>query len=125
LDVEKQVDYWRHGARESLRSVPVLADGEFWAEALFWTHLGVEKALKAHVVKVTGKAPPYIHNLTRLAEIAGLDPSPAQLRLCDSLNRYQRIARYPYESVQEPDSDTSRRLLQEAKEFIEWLLTRL
>jgi len=125
LDVEKQLKYWREGAREALRSVPVLEEGEFWAEALFWTHLAVEKALKAHVVKSTRETPPYVHNLVRLGEIAGLDLSSVQIRLCDSLNRYQRLARYPYQSVCEPDSDTSRRLLSEAREFLEWLLTRL
>jgi HEPN domain-containing protein len=125
LDYEKQVSYWRDGARESLRSVPVLEDGEFWVEALFWTHLAVEKALKAHVVKATNDVPPYIHNLPRLAETAGLHLSDDQLRLCDSLTRHQRLARYPYQAVREPDGDTSRRLLREAKEFLEWLLTRL
>jgi len=125
LDVEKQVDYWRHGARESLRSVPVLADGEFWAEALFWTHLGVEKALKAHVVKVKQAPPPYIHNLPRLAAIAKLDLSPSQAQLCDDLNIYQRIARYPHEKVSEPNAEYARRLVSEAREFIEWLLKRL
>jgi len=108
-----------------MRSVPVLENGEFWTEALFWTHLAVEKALKAHVVKSTCEVPPYIHNLTRLAEIAGLNLSAEQLRLCDDLNRYQRLARYPYRSAWQPDSDTSRRVLHEGKEFLEWLLRKL
>lgn len=125
MEYEKQVSYWQEGAPRALRSVPHLEDGEFWAEALFWTHLAVEKALKAHVVKVTQHTPPYIHNLMRLAEIAALNLSPDQVRLCDDLSRYQRLARYPYQSRQEPDSDTARRLLRDGKELVEWLLRRL
>ena len=125
MDIEKQINYWREGAHASLRSVPTLADGEFWAEALFWTHLAVEKALKAHVVKVTNAVPPYIHALTRLAEIAQIALTPEQVRLCKDLNLYHRFARYPDESVSEPDRASAECLLSDAKEFLEWLLQKL
>jgi HEPN domain-containing protein len=125
MDVERQIDYWREGARKSLRSVPVLEEGEFWSEALFWTHLAVEKALKAHVAKITQSAPPYIHKLTRLMEIAGLELSPEQVQLCEDLTIYQRLARYPHEKVKEPDAQTARTLIRNAEELMEWLLKRL
>jgi len=125
LDIEKHLRYWSEGAHEAMRSVPVLEDGEFWTEALFWTHLAVEKALKAHVVKATQAVPPYIHNLIRLAEKAGVQLTTEQQTLCEDLNLYQRLARYPHESVREPDSSTSRRLLLQAREFVECLLKKL
>ena len=125
MDVEKQIAYWREGARLASRSVPVLEEGGFWLEALFWTHLCVEKSLKAHVAKTTRDIPPYTHNLVRLAEAASLDLSPGQLQLCEDLSIYQRIARYPDDAVGEPDGALSQRLLRDAKEFQEWLLKKL
>ena len=125
MDVQKQIEYWRQGAHAALRSVPTLADGEFWEEALFWTHLAVEKALKAHVVKSTGNTPPYTHKLIRLAEIAGLKLSPVYLQVCEELGIYQRLARYPDKAIREIDTAKARSLLESAKEFYLWLLTNL
>ncbi len=91
MDVERQIKYWCDGSEKALRSVPILVDGGFWAEALFWTHLGVEKLLKARVVRKTKDVPPYIHKLVRLAEIADLKLSTGQLELCEELSKYQRL----------------------------------
>ncbi|KPL09626.1 hypothetical protein AMJ85_06335 [candidate division BRC1 bacterium SM23_51] len=125
MDIQKQIDYWRQGACRALRSVPALEEREFWEEALFWTHLAIEKALKAHVVKSTDDIPPYTHKLVRLAEIAGLNLSPDQLGLCEELGIRQRLARYPDEAIGEVDGATARRLLHAGREFYEWLLKNL
>jgi HEPN domain-containing protein len=125
MDVDKQIAYWVDGSRIALRSVPVLEEGEFWVEALFWTHLAVEKALKAHVVKSTRQIPPYIHKLLRLSQIARIDLSTGQVKTCEALSIYQRIARYPDNNVNEPDSKTAKRLLADAQELHQWLIERL
>ncbi len=97
VDVEKQVEHWRNGALEACRSVPVLAEKRFWPEALFWMHLSIEKAMKAHVARSTRAVPPPLHNLNRLAEIAGIVLDEQQASLCDSLNRWQMLSRYGME----------------------------
>ncbi len=38
--------------------------------ALFWTHLTLEKMLKAHVCRQTKAVPPKIHNLLTLAKMS-------------------------------------------------------
>jgi len=103
----------------------MLAEGRFWSEALYFMHLVVEKAIKAHVVKATKETPPYIHNLIRLAELAGLPLSQNQLKLCVTLNEYQRTARYADVCLQEPSDEDGTRLLSDAKELQEWLLSTL
>jgi len=125
LDVEKQVAYWRDGAPDAFRSVPTLRENGFWREALFWAHLGVEKAFKAHVVRVTRAVPPYIHNLLRLAEIAQIELSAGQIAFCNALNECQREARYPDLTVPEPDATAASKLLDQAEEMSQWLLKRL
>jgi len=125
LDIEKQVTYWRESSFRAFRSVPVLQQEGFWSEALFWSHLAVENLLKAHVVKATRDTPPYIHKLLRLGELAEIDLSADQLQLCEELSKYQRLARYPDEAIQEPDAELARSLVHRAKEFHAWLLKRL
>lgn len=125
MDVERQIAYWRDGSATALRSVPTLMGGEFWSEALFWTHLAVEKALKAHVVKETRAVPPYIHNLVRLAEIAALPLAPEQIQLCKDLSLYQRLCRYEDQAIPEPDKAVAVRLVEKSEEIRRWLLDRL
>lgn len=125
MDIQKQIAYWRDGSHKALRSVRTLEEGEFWGEALFWTHLATEKALKAHVVKKTQDIPPYIHRLVRLAEITELELSPQQLQLCEAMSEHQRLARYPDEVIPEPGAEIARLLLNQAKEFHQWLLEKL
>lgn len=122
MDVQKQINYWRDGSEKALRSIPTLIEGKFWAEALFWMHLAVEKALKAHVSKKTQDIPPYIHNLVRLADISGLALSAKQVELCAELNKYQRLARYPDEAVLEPDDVVAQSLLDKGMELQKWLV---
>jgi HEPN domain-containing protein len=124
-NLEKQLSYWREGSEEALRSVPVLEAASFWAEAFFWTHLAVEKALKAHVVSTTHQVPPLIHNLVRLAELARLPLTSEQLELCDELNRWQSLARYGVTTQQEIADDEARTLLERARSLRKWLIERL
>lgn len=125
MDVAKQIAYWRDGSRKALRSIPSLEAGEFWTEALFWMHLAIEKALKAHVTKFTCDVPPYIHKLVRLAEIAQMNLSPEQLLLCEELSIFQRVSRYPDEAITEPPADKAKQLLNDARYLQEWLLQKL
>ena len=123
--VEQQVEYWREGSFEALRTVPTLEREGFYAEALFWTHLAVEKALKAHVTKVTGQVPPLTHNLARLAELAGIGLTTAQLELCDELNTWQGIARYGVARQRAITSDKAIAALAAARGLREWLIQTL
>ena len=61
LDVEKQVTYWREGALATWGDALYLLRGKRIMLGLFAVHLALEKAVKAHVVKKTGKLPPKIH----------------------------------------------------------------
>ena len=55
----------------------------------------IEKTLKALVVKNTGKAAPFIHDLVRLQEIAKLDLSEKLIDLLDQINEFNIRTRYP------------------------------
>jgi HEPN domain-containing protein len=125
IDVNKQVKYWIDGSGESMKTVPVLEREGFYPEALFWMHLAIEKAFKAHVVLATKAIPPLIHNLVWLAERAGLELTLEQTELCNELNKWQGIARYGAGRQREIEHEQGRILLKQAMELKAWLIQKL
>ncbi len=53
IDIEKQVVYWRDGAHEDWEMAEDLVARGKTRYGLFFAHLALEKALKAHVCRVT------------------------------------------------------------------------
>jgi len=66
LDIKKQIDYWIKGAEEDLKSADLLIQKKRILHGLFFCHLVIEKAIKAHVVKAYGEFAPRSHNLIYL-----------------------------------------------------------
>jgi HEPN domain-containing protein len=62
---------------------------------LFFAHLGLEKALNAHVCRTIKDIPPRMHNLIRLAELADLNPKPAYVDILAERNSFNIEGRYP------------------------------
>ncbi len=78
IDIDKQIAYWRDSADEDFAVARELVRRTRIRHGLFFAHLALEKALKAHVCRVTQDIAPRVHNLVRLAELAELDLQPAQ-----------------------------------------------
>ncbi len=55
---------------------------------LFIGHLVLEKILKAHYVKCTGKTPPKIHDLVKLVEKSGLNLNRKQVEFLLRANNF-------------------------------------
>lgn len=125
MDVPKQVAYWRDGVPRALRNAAWNLQGSFNAEALFRTHLAVKLALKANVAKRTRQVPPRIHNLKRLAEIAGIVLDDQQLELCGDLMEFHISGRYPEERVDEPSDEEARMIVERGRELAECLTEKL
>ena len=92
---------------------------------MFFSHLAIEKALKAHVARVTGQVPPRIHNLVRLAEIAGVTFGPDRHNLLREFGVYQLEGRYPDTAQAALDLETASRDLAAAEEMVAWLTAQL
>ena len=125
MDIQAQIDYWQNGSMEDIAAAGSLLDKGHFRHALFFAHLGVEKILKAHVVKQTSQAPPKIHNLIRLAEIAKIDLEASRLDFLNAFDAYQLEGRYP-DAIQIPlDKKNSREELTSAEEMLKWLQAQL
>lgn len=56
---------------------------------MFFAHLSLEKAIKAHVTKTIQQIPPRIHNLIRLAEMARISLEPKYADFLREFGIYQ------------------------------------
>ena len=61
---------------------------------MFIGHIVIEKLLKGHFAKNREGAPPLSHDLSRIAELSGLEPDPERLDILDAVTTFNIRARY-------------------------------
>ena len=72
MDGEKFIKYWIESSNDDYDTMLDMYHAKRYSWSLFIGHLMIEKLLKALYVHVKSDYPPYIHNLLRLAEKAGV-----------------------------------------------------
>lgn len=125
IDINQQVAYWKSSADEDRLVAEKLIQQGYIRHGLFFTHLALEKILKAIVCVRTGDIAPRLHNLVRLAEIARLVPSQDHLDVLADMNAYSLEGRYPDISTSAPNFEEARRICKSANEVFEWLSAQL
>ncbi len=95
IDIEKQIVYWKTTASEDWAVAKDLLRIQRTRHGLFFTHLALEKALKAHVSGYTRDIAPKMHNLVRLAQLSGLTFDDSQIEILAEMNSYNLEGRYP------------------------------
>jgi len=125
MDVSKQIDYWKTGAEEDFAAAKSLLEKGHFRHSLFFAHLALEKMLKANVMLKINDVPPKIHNLIRLAELAGLKPDEEQEKFLREFNLYQLEGRYPDSQEIVLEADFVRRELSRVKKMLSWLKKQL
>ncbi len=125
IDIEKQVAYWRDGAAEDWEIAQELIERGRTRYGLFFAHLSLEKLLKAHVCRHTQDLAPRLHNLVRLAELAALPLSQAQVDLLAEMNVFNIEGRYPDVLIPPPSQDEAKGYLRRAQEVYRWLMNQL
>jgi HEPN domain-containing protein len=113
LDVDKHIAYWRAGAEDDIESAEVLLSAGKNRQGLFFAHLALEKALKAHVSRKLGQVPPRTHDLIRLAQVAELAVSNEQLAVLKLTMRYCLEGRYPENWPEPPSVSEARQTMQD------------
>ena len=122
--MDEDVDYWLRLARLDLESARKSLQGDSFLHCLFGCQQSLEKLLKALVVEVTEKAPPRLHNLVRLATLAGLTLESEHEILLSQLSLEYIELRYP-EEFATIDEMNCRKVaeahLQQTEELFRWL----
>lgn len=124
MDVQKHIDYWKTSSEEDFAAAKSLLEEGHFRHSLFFADLAIEKMLKALVTRQTKDIPPRIHNLVRLAEIAGLKLKPEQEQLLREFGVYQLEGRYPDSEQIWLDLVTASDEISKAKEMLKWLKTQ-
>jgi HEPN domain-containing protein len=92
--------------------------------ALFVGHLCVEKLLKAIYIDREKKEAPYIHNLQRLAEYAGLDVDERRMEMLATLTTFNLRAMYLDYKLRfhiRCTAEYTEKWIENIKELREWL----
>lgn len=118
---------WFERSRYDLETAVAMQRTGRYLYVAFMCQQAVEKHLKGLICAKTGQMPPYVHNLTVLAEHLRLGLADAQLDLLDILSNYYINARYPVVKQRLArllDKKESADMLRQTKDFIRWLQRR-
>lgn len=94
MDKSELIKYWIDSSDRDFKTMNHLFKKKDYHWSLFIGHLVVEKLLKAYHVKKVDNNPPFIHNLTRLAEKADLNLSEEQMNVLVTVTTFNLRARY-------------------------------
>ena len=117
FNVDSQVAHWWGSADEDIAFAEETLERGKIRYALFFTHLALEKALKALVCKVTKETPPKIHNLVSLAELAGIKLVDDQKEFLNQMTGWSMSGRYTDSTPVEPPLEGAIILFRTSQEF--------
>ena len=125
VDIQKQIDYWINSADDDILTADLLIREKRILHGLFFCHLVIEKAIKAHYVKTTRDVAPITHNLINLSENAGLTYDNDTQIFLGILMKYQLQGRYPDYNPVLPDLIRVREYFEKTKNLLQWLKVKL
>ncbi|VAW23495.1 hypothetical protein MNBD_BACTEROID01-2565 [hydrothermal vent metagenome] len=125
INDKKQIDYWINGAEDDIITAEILIQRDRLLHGLFFCHLVIEKAIKAHIVKGTKEIAPRSHNLIYLSEKAKLTFEEDKDIFLGILMKYQLQGRYPDYNPVIPNKGKVLDYLNKTKELMEWLKEKL
>ncbi len=112
---EEHIEYWLKTAKEDWETAQFLFQSKRYVYSLFFTHLTLEKTLKALWVRDNdGSIPPKTHNLVKLIQATNASLTDEQIGFLLQFNDFQLEGRYPdykFEIHRRCDHDYSLTLL--------------
>ena len=122
---QKTIKYWIEGSSKDFKAANALFEKKLYSQALFFCHLSLEKMLKALFMKRIRKIPPFIHDLRRLAELAGLELSKERQEILDKIFTFNISARYAEEKLEFYKKYNNKKIaskyLNITKDLLKWL----
>lgn len=125
INSQKQIDYWINGAEDDIITADLLIREKRILHGLFFCHLVIEKAIKAHLVKKSGEIAPRSHNLIYLSESANLEFDEETMVFLGILMKYQLQGRYPDYNPITPDIIAVNEYFKKTKKVFQWLKKKL
>lgn len=120
--------YWLNESEEAIKVADHLMEKGDFSYALFFGHLAIEKILKAVYVVKHKEHAPLLHNLVRLANIAGLELDDNSTEALIRITSYNIESRYPDIKAafrKKCTSDFTYKEMKIIKEKYEWIKSQL
>lgn len=128
--MNNKVEYWIDLARYDFETAKAMNESGRYLYVGFMCHQTIEKALKACIVEKKDENPPYTHNLTILAEKAGIyhEMTDDQKDFMDFLEPLNIAARYP--TVKEKllellNTEKCSELIKRTEGELQWVMKKL
>ncbi len=122
MDIEKQVGYWRESALGDLDTAALLIRNTKINQGLFFAHLALEKGLKALACRTTRRTPPFIHDLTRLAQLSGVSLTEERKKFIARVSTFNIRGRYEMPTRALMSASEAQEMVDAVGEWIEWLM---
>ena len=125
-----KVRYWLDIAHYDYATAEDLMKTHRWLYVAFMCHQAIEKTIKAFYTKQMPDDPPYIHNLTRLAEKSGLYEmmQEEQKAFLDVMTPMNIEARYPdYKSLLAStlNKEVCEQIMTQTQQMLLWIKSKL
>ena len=121
---EETIKHWFKSAKKDKQAAKVLLENKRYYHCLFFCHLFLEKALKALVIKKADQAPPWTHDLLKLARAAKLSLSLSLKKDFQKINSFNIKARYndiKLEFYKKATKKYTEKYFQRCQEIYQWL----
>jgi HEPN domain-containing protein len=124
--MDEKVKYWVDLAEYDLITAQAMLDTQRFLYVGFMCHQIIEKLLKGYFVKKNNETPPFSHNLRYLAEASNIlnEFDNKRLMFIISLQPLNIEARYPSykeELLKNLTNEYCESLIENTKEFFEWI----
>lgn len=122
-----QVTHFIDSAERNWGTAKYLYKGQRYSDCLLFCHLSIEKLLKALVTNYTEDYAPYIHDLVKLAKLAGISLSEAQISELREITSFNMLARYDDEKdafFKKASKDFTETKFNLCGEYRKWLLDK-
>lgn len=120
------IAFWKKSAARDKRTSDDLLQTKNYVGCLFFLHLYLEKVLKGLVQTVTGKTPPYSHDLLVLARLGGLSLAKEQEECLATINTFNiraRYADYKFAFYKKATRAFTKRYYLVAEDLYQWFLS--
>lgn len=108
-----------------MKSASLLIQNKQLLHGLFFCHLSIEKAIKAHVVRSTKEIAPKSHNLNFLLEKTDIEIDDQTSNFLGILMKYQLEGRYSDYNPMIPEYTMVEEYLLKTEELLKWFKQRL
>jgi len=128
MNKDDALRYWIESSDHDFKAMVHLFEKGDYSWSLFIGHLVMEKLLKAYYVHQEDITPPFIHDLVRLSEKAGLPLSEEQKDILDAISTFNLRVRYDDYKLsfhRKCTRNFTKQWIRQIKELREWLKSKL